>query len=525
MGGLVARSYVQGEEFKDDVDRLVMAGTPNLGSSTTYPIWEGGELSGGKKPITLYLWYLQAMDKNWNRVEYIRENFSSLGQMRPVYDYLVDATSNNIISYKSQRGHNEFLDSLDDKIDKLKRKVNIGIIAGTGEKTLEKIPVLSYAENNGKWRDGIPNPLVPLEDTNKGDGTVTVKSATGDSKLTEEISTIESEHSKLFQKADKTIFNELRVQAKFPLLYKAMHHFLLSVRGPVDVEIENQAGKILNKTRRDIKDSQFNLLENGQDGLVYSDFPVDIDEQSEINLKITFTGKEEGNSKAAFWYLTDDDEMTNIDKEFSVGSGVKVAYDIALENSSDGEPRINLKKVTWSNLLRITNPKENSAHLNWQYLNPKANIEQSSVNLDNVQINYEMDGDPVGDKTALGLLKLGKHRLKARGDWEINGEKQNEEKETEFLVTTSYKSLITLINRYYEEQKMVDWETRSELINFIAEAYQDSSNGRLPGAKEKIFEAKRLLNASDENIFTDIAVKDKLIESTESIESNLLAHR
>jgi pimeloyl-ACP methyl ester carboxylesterase len=44
MGGLVARAYIQSDDYlsRDDVDHLVMVGTPNHGSPIAYYLWEGG---------------------------------------------------------------------------------------------------------------------------------------------------------------------------------------------------------------------------------------------------------------------------------------------------------------------------------------------------------------------------------------------------------------------------------------------------------------------------------------------------
>lgn len=513
MGGLVARSYIQGDRFRDDVDRLVTAGTPHLGSSETYPVWEGGELAGGKKPLTLYLWYLQALDRNWNRVGYIRENFPALGQMRPIYDYLVAAADGTITPYKNQNERNEYLEKLHEGRDALKRRVALSLIAGSGQDTLENIQVLPYSENDGKWRDGIPGPLPPPEDTTKGDGTVTVKSALGDGKLTEEVATIESKHGKLLESGEKTIIDQLKVKAKFPLIFKALHYFLLSARGPVEAEIEDRDGKVVSIGRQEIADSRYFLFGDGENSLIFSDFPVDTAEKK--SFKVVFTGKSRGTFRAAFWHLTEDDELSKSDEEYPIETGVEVAFELDLENLPDSEPKVTVKNISWSNLLDVTYPENNGTHLNWQYLVPQADVKGREKIMDDVQLAYEIDGSPLDNRVDLGTLKLGLHRLKARGNWKIGGVGQNEEKEVMFIVSTSPKSLITLINRFGEEQKLVNWETRSNLINLLAEAYQDSSNGKKTSARDKIAEARSILEASDGSVFVDATVMDRLIESLE----------
>lgn len=514
MGGLVARSYIQGNRFHDDVDRLVTAGTPHWGASVTYPVWEGGGFPSDKKPLTLYLWYLQALDWEWNRVNYIRENFPSLGQMRPIYDFLVDGETNNPISYKSLKGRNTFLESLDNEKDTLKRKVLTSLIAGTGEETLEKISVLLYEENDGKWRDGIPEPLDPPGDTVTGDGTVTVKSATGNGKLTEEIATIESQHGKLLETGEKTIFNQLKVKAKFPLIFETLHYFLLSAAGPVEVEISDQDGKLANNTQEGIKDSRFKTLAKGESNLIYADFPLASDEQ-EVKLKVTFIGKNKGAFKAAFWHLGENDELSKIDLQHPVEAGVKIIFEVSLKNSAGGEPKLSVENVSWANLLNINKPKNNVVYLNWQYLDPETDVKEIGGDIKDIQVNYAIDDNVIDKELDLGALSLGPHQLKAKGSWKINGISQGEEKETKFIVSTSPKSLMTLINRLYEENKLSDWETRSTFINLLAEAYQESSNGRTTRANGKIIEAKGILENEGGDAFVNVAVKERLLESLE----------
>ncbi|HDO23621.1 MAG TPA: lecithin--cholesterol acyltransferase, partial [bacterium] len=44
MGGLVARSYIQDANYRNDVGKLIMLGAPNYGSSDVYTLWEGGHV-------------------------------------------------------------------------------------------------------------------------------------------------------------------------------------------------------------------------------------------------------------------------------------------------------------------------------------------------------------------------------------------------------------------------------------------------------------------------------------------------
>jgi len=510
MGGLVARSYIQGNRFRDDVDRLVTAGTPHWGSSETYPIWEGGLLSGEKKPISLYLWYLQALNQNWNRVDYIQQNFPSVGQMLPIYDYLIDSENNHLISYKNQKERNDFLTDLDDNKTNLKRRATLGLIAGTGKNTLEKIRVNQNTCGEDTWRDGIPDPFNIPKDTIKGDGTVTVDSATGRGNLSKEISTIESDHGRLFEKADQIIFNQLKVPAKFPLLIKVLNHFILSAQGPVEVQIEDEQGRTVSNSKNEIADSQYFEQGGAENKLIYSDFPQEVASQEVRKIKAVFTGEDEGNFKAAFWHLSNNDELSIQDDEHSIGNGITAAYQLSLRNNGNGDPEVAIDKVVWSNLLIINYPKSSQEYLDWQYLTPEANIWQGAKNIENLELAYEVNNETYDSNIDLGKLSLGIHHLKVIGSWKANGEDQNEEKEVAFSVSTSCKSLMTLTNRFYEENKIISWQERSRLINILSEAYQESSNGKVTNARGKINEAINVIDAYDDEDFRDSSIKEKI---------------
>jgi len=78
MGGLVARSYInQSSDNANNVDQLVMAGTPNRGSTNSIPLWLSGDVhtfSDFKQSLFLG-WYLDVLRE---QVDY--ENGDALGK-------------------------------------------------------------------------------------------------------------------------------------------------------------------------------------------------------------------------------------------------------------------------------------------------------------------------------------------------------------------------------------------------------------------------------------------------------------
>lgn len=423
MGGLVARSYIEDNDFRDDVDSLVTAGTPHLGSSEAYPIWEGGELLDDRKPIYVYLWYLEALNRDWNKVSFIRKNFPSVGEMMPIYDYLENSSNGQPIAYKNQKLHNKFLESLSDNsnLENLKRKATTQLIVGDKENTLEKIKVASYEGDSDKWEDGIPDPFNPPEDTDKGDGTVTAKSASADNKITKNIITVDSSHSQLLQTGTKPIFEQLKVRAKFPFLFKLMSRFLLTTKGPVDIEIDD-LGKILSKSKQQIEDGRYQEQEVDQHNLTYADFPYELNDGDRKSIKITFTGKNKDNLKAGIWNFSAQNDYQKQEIEVPVSNGSKLIYSVKLEK----------------------------------------------------------------DKIAIKPI-------------------------------VSLKNLMVIVNRLYEEGKITNWKIRSRLINSIAEAYQNNSNGRTDEAKDKISQLRYALDSYDS---IDSKSKKIIADSCEYQENN-----
>jgi len=523
MGGLVARSYAEGDDFRDDIDHLIAVGTPHLGSSEVYPIWEGGKMLDEKKPIYVYLWYLEALNWDWNRMDFIRKNFPSLGQMMPIYDYLVNGSNDQPIPYKNQKEKNEFLEDLSDpaKIKDLRRKVNIGLVLGSGQRTLEKIKVTSYEGSDSRWKDGIPDPLDPPEDTDSGDGTVTSRSAGADNELAKNTIVIDSSHSQLLKEGTKPIFDQLKVRAKFPLLFKVMSRFLLTSRGPVDVEIQDDSGKVIGFNEKETPDSQYHEQEIEGKKLVFASFPLDLASGEEKSIRVILTGKSAGNFRAAFWNFSAEDDYSKQEIDEPIEEGVRLIYEIKFGQDNNGLPEISVEREAASNLLRIDFPQSSKEYLNWKKIKPAASLWQGdNYDLSDTHIAYRLDEKPLEDQIDPGELTLGNHFLEASADYKFSGQAQNEEKEITFSVTTSSKSLMTLINRFYEEEKITDWNTRSRLINLLAEACQETLNGSPSNARTKIVAAEEIIDSSNENVFSQEETKGRLEESLKFLEHN-----
>jgi alpha-tubulin suppressor-like RCC1 family protein len=107
MGGILARIYIQSNNYEHDINRLAMAGVPNRGSLKAYYVWEGGDTVSvdeiGPQPhdmlytLTIRNMYDYKNSKSLcrdgitqcNKMEtyhFIRENVPSIKQLMPTYD-------------------------------------------------------------------------------------------------------------------------------------------------------------------------------------------------------------------------------------------------------------------------------------------------------------------------------------------------------------------------------------------------------------------------------------------------------
>ncbi|MEK7180575.1 MAG: hypothetical protein AAB706_03800 [Patescibacteria group bacterium] len=186
MGGLVARAYIQGSNYRNDVDQFFMLGTPNYGSSDAYGVWEGGRLpdhwsEGAKADINKYLWYLDFSHLSIrDNYDAIHTFFPSIKELLPVYDYVTDKDT-QITKFTSNLNEQNpllaWLNSETGLFDLQDRVREITMVAGTGSSTVNTIPVVDRGTEPKLWVDGKPDPLDPIPNDAIGDNTVLAFSA------------------------------------------------------------------------------------------------------------------------------------------------------------------------------------------------------------------------------------------------------------------------------------------------------------------------------------------------------------
>ena len=205
MGGLVARAYIQGDEYanRNDVDKLVMVGTPNLGSSNPYYIWEGGDPklvddltdSGITSSMNIYsntiqnLWEETYNKNGWSNRnhkeirEFIHDKGPSLLELMNIQDFLTDGSNDR---YATIDGDNTDLKDLntDPDINRMTSDgaggtVQVGLFVGNKSgSTIEKIEVHGPQPGDDLYKDGRPKwPQSINLVWGNGDGTVPYASA------------------------------------------------------------------------------------------------------------------------------------------------------------------------------------------------------------------------------------------------------------------------------------------------------------------------------------------------------------
>jgi len=186
MGGLVSRAYVQSNSYGNDVEHLIMLGTPNHGSSDVYSVWEGGVVPknwgiGYKAGIDFYLWYFTiVLHNSLSRYDIIHQYVPSVGEMMPIYTFIQQKETDGSISvvpYENMQVKNPFLENLYLTEGELYLRVHTANIFGNDEATVGAIQVEPQAFGSTVWQDGKPDPFPPPRNDSQGDNRVLRDSA------------------------------------------------------------------------------------------------------------------------------------------------------------------------------------------------------------------------------------------------------------------------------------------------------------------------------------------------------------
>lgn len=161
MGGMVARYYIESNLFQNDINNLIFISSPQLGSTVAYLAWEGGDTYNFK--VNYLLNKLAKSEKYKNRYEYVHNRpISSLYEMLPTYNYLVNKGAIQPRIYPENYPRNEFIEFLNrqDKLDYLYNKSQVklyNIYGFIDNSTIDSLKVEDRKpEQAPMWEHGYP---------------------------------------------------------------------------------------------------------------------------------------------------------------------------------------------------------------------------------------------------------------------------------------------------------------------------------------------------------------------------------
>ncbi|MBI5675485.1 MAG: DUF4214 domain-containing protein [Nitrospirae bacterium] len=196
MGGLLTRTYIESNQYEDDINRFAMVGTPNHGAATAYYMWEGGDpklADDLNEPF--YLEFLNFYMNTFNAMHIVykkyplcvkwpvigwkcdnKEAYEMAHTHVPALKWLMPTFSGVLSKGDITEEENTDLEDLNSDPD-TDRMTNDGtgvrtkIFAGDGEKTIRTIYNGNPPQSGDLYPDGVPLSKAPYRPST-GDGTV-----------------------------------------------------------------------------------------------------------------------------------------------------------------------------------------------------------------------------------------------------------------------------------------------------------------------------------------------------------------
>lgn len=494
MGGLLARQYIEGDDYQNDVDQLITLGAPHRGSPKSYLKWEAAEgFNDVLDKLGKKLFEMEAKHNGYDELkEYIQEKIVSVGELLPDDDYLKE--NGEIRDYPNGYPRNYFLENLNnqDNLDNLK-EVDFTNIIGKNKDTISKFRVVESTVE-GKWEHGMPeNYYNPRTDRGieygEGDETVTVESSTGiNSDKT--IDDLDATHTQLPSRAQCKILAELSNKAENECNYindvsEIASILTFGVFSPVDIQIVAPNGKRVGK------DFESGEIINEIEGAYYSGFDsnnefLTIPNPVDGKYKIFTQGTGDGNYKIEVAKITED-SATGIASE----STATIEGAAFFGQEKEEEVRVEGSEVSVGNqdtippVISILSPEENKNYLNNQTIRISYNVSDDVSR--NIKTEVFLDGDIFTDQNVnLSFQNLGEHTLKITATDEAGNKS---EKEVKFKIETDIQSIIDNVNIYSSQGliKNMDKTILTYRLNLIREI-----DGMIESIERNIFLSSRL---------------------------------
>lgn len=539
MGGLVARSYIESDNYENNIDQLITLGTPHNGSPEAYLKWEAGEgFLTMRESLARHHFEIEALHKGHSDIfSYIQDDIPSVRELLPIYNYISDAGSGAERIYPSNYPQNIFLENLNkqENLEKLKKVDFINIIGALEDdkSTISGMRVVDSTVED-MWKNGMPENFYDSRtdrglEKDMGDGTVPLESANNvpANKILQsgashgDLPTV-SQCAVLFELTGKTDCAKI-VETHIPNI------LMFNVFSPIDIQIVDPNGKRVGK------DFVTGEIFNEISGAYYSGYKTDsefltIPNPIDGEYKILTQGTGDGDYRVKVSKITEDpnDSRKAIESTQSITGVATPNQETEKSIEVQGMEVITEQKDTTPPIITITTPKTQD-YLNNQILkfNYTVTDDESGVDTQSVMLDGNMITDSQGD---LSLQKLGKHQFNVFATDKVGNQS---EKAITFNLTTSLDAIrdnikhfadLKLIKNSQEEKfllnqlKLIDLDQeiltaleKQKKPNFLAKLLMKSIKSKLEHRIEVVIahvEKSRLI---------EMGAKGLLVESLDSL--------
>ena len=426
MGGLVARQYIQSDDYDQDVDQLIFLGTPHLGAPKAYLMWEGGTVA--PPPLSIEDRVFQTIlehegyEKRYPTLfAYLRtEPIESVRQLLSVENYVYD--DDVARQYPDNYPSNSFLEALNTNISKLyDAGVEIHNFVGNREaSTISKIQVQNTNQYVPLWGHGYPAGFYENEGNpglikGFGDETVPISSA---SYVSENVVTTNYEHTELPSRTGGEVFEILTgeiaetVIQEFPEIPN-LRLLLIKILSPADLLVIAPDGKKIGKENGD----EVNEIENG----FYTGFTTDTEyitilDPLDGEYKIYTHGTDSGSYTVETNYIGNE---VNIESSFTGNTvpGLVTELIQSIDNAAPHDTEITPNDLI-APAISILSPTTSVFLRSESLLLHVQAHDDSGIN--SLETNF--DGEPVPNSGSVDLFfhKLGTHTIAATAKDNVN---------------------------------------------------------------------------------------------------------
>ncbi len=501
MGGILARAYIQGSHYENDVDQLITLGTPHYGSGDAYTVWEGGHVpdnwdTGYRNSLKGYLFFrtLDIRERSWYHEMHI--SISSLRDLLPTYDYLKDKTTNTLKLTNTLHEQNTFLNVFNPVANELNSLVRtVTTVAGDDQYTVGEIPFVErLPQDDPLWADGKPDPLDPERNKVEGDNTVLLTSAHLQEAM-DQVTFPDTTHRDLVSKAAPAIFPRLGLPDPGTLELVAEPESILAFwfASPVAPTVTDSLGNSISKDASTIPDAVY-FGEDDPNGKKMILIPNPT--QGHYQVDLVGTGEGHYDFSSAFFKQNVPDAMQVFSGE--VHQGTEITYDADV-NPENPEHPISTEIVdTEPPILNIPSPQHESKHLDSEMLylaltgaDSLSGLAELTLFLDNTLISSTTTTSTIAYLLDLSLTPLGFHTVKGTGK---DNTGNTAVIETLFKNTTSYDAILQNLD-HYESLGLIHPLTKRILVpqvkaaQKLAQQYAIRHNPGLKLALNKLLDA------------------------------------